>query len=179
MQTWAILAAKHAALTSGIGLGAIPPAGWESLDGVAVGLLLASVGFAAVSGRRLHGCPLPPVGAQAAAAGGGNQATARASKIRRRVDGLLTGMLSDDADKLAPAAGALGGRVPSRSAGRRVRWSVRRRDSSAPELALAVLAACQRAARRHRAGQRAVAMADPDGGGRRRATLAARRRPAR
>src|SRR6266571_3315892 len=104
MQTWAILAAKHAALTSGIGLGAIPPAGWESLDGVAVGLLLASVGFAAVSGRRLHGCPLPPVGAQAAAAGGGNQATARASKIRRRVDGLLTGMLSDDADKLAPAA---------------------------------------------------------------------------
>ena len=27
MQTWAILAAKHAALTSGIGLGAIPALG--------------------------------------------------------------------------------------------------------------------------------------------------------
>jgi hypothetical protein len=113
MQTWAILAAKHAALTSGIGFGAIPAAGWDSLDGVAVGLLLASVGFAAVSGRRVHGCPIPPVGAEAAA-DGGNPAIARASRIRRRVDGLLTGMLSDDADKLASAAA--GGRNSLRPA---------------------------------------------------------------
>ncbi|SRR6266566_6489361 len=114
MQTWAILAAKHAALTSGVGFGAIPAAGWDSLDGVAVGLLLAGVGFAAVSGRRVPGCPLSPAGAQAAAAGGGNPATARASKIRRRVDRLLTGMLSDDADKLAPAVA--GGRTAVRPA---------------------------------------------------------------
>jgi hypothetical protein len=104
MQSWTILAAKHAALTPGIALGAIPAAGWDSLDGVAVGMLLAGIGFAAVSARRVPSCPLPPVGGQIAVADGGRPPAGRLSKIRRRVDGVLTGILSDDADKLNLAA---------------------------------------------------------------------------
>ena len=57
MQSWTILAAKHAALTPGIALGAIPAAGWDSLDGVAVGVLLAGIGFAAVSREACPGLP--------------------------------------------------------------------------------------------------------------------------
>src|SRR5258708_32107282 len=81
MQAPAILAAKHAALGSGVGLGALPITGWTSLDGVAVGMLLAGVGLAALSPRRL-------------------------ARFRQRVGGLLTGMLSDDAETMTPAAAA-------------------------------------------------------------------------
>ena len=62
MHSWTILAAKHAALTPGVALGAIPAVGWDSLDGIAVGVLLAGIGFAAMSPRRVPNCPLPPVG---------------------------------------------------------------------------------------------------------------------
>src|SRR5579859_6462650 len=100
MRTWVILTAKHAALTSGMGLGAIRAMGWESLDGFAAGVLLAGAGFAALnSSRRFRSCPLPPgvpgggTRAQSSALAGG-----RLARVRQRVDGLLTGMLSDDAD---------------------------------------------------------------------------------
>ena len=102
MQTWVTLAAKHATLASGIGFGAMPAMGWQSLDGVAVGVLLAGAGFAAVNtSRQARSCPLPP-----AAAAGLARAESRPpqpgtlTRIRRRVDGLLTGMLSDDAEHL-------------------------------------------------------------------------------
>src|SRR5579859_6578080 len=104
MRTWVILTAKHAALTSGMGLGAIPAMGWESLDGFAAGVLLAGVGFAALnSSRRFRSCPLPPgvpgggTRAQSSALAGG-----RLARVRQRVDGLLTGMLSDDVEFMAP-----------------------------------------------------------------------------
>src|SRR5215471_12903719 len=99
MKTWATVAAKHATLSSGIGLGALPAMGWDSLDGFAAGVLLAGVGFAALnSTRRLRSCPLPPAlpgGSRAQAAG---PAGGRLARVRLRVDGLLTGLLSDDAD---------------------------------------------------------------------------------
>lgn len=105
MQTWATLAAKHATLTSGIGLGAIPAFGWESLDGVAVGALLAGVGFAVLnSPRRAQSCQLPLMTyersgpAQTSRVAGG-----RLARVRRRVDGLLTGMLSDDSGRMTSA----------------------------------------------------------------------------
>ncbi len=101
MQTWVTLAAKHATLASGIGLGAVPALGWDSLDGVAVGFLLAGAGFAAVnSSRQVRSCPpaasAGPVMAESARTGGG-----ALTRIRRRVDGLLTSMLSDDAEHLS------------------------------------------------------------------------------
>ncbi len=104
MQTWAIPAAKHAALTSGIGLGIIPAAGWDSLDGVAVGMLLAGIGFALVSARRVPSCQLPPAGSEFGANGSDLGGGRRMASFKRRMDGLLTRMLSDDADKLTPAA---------------------------------------------------------------------------
>ena len=104
MKTWATLAAKHATLTSGIGLGAIPAMGWDSLDGVAVGALLAGIGFAVLnSPGRAQNCELPLMTyeragqAQASRAPGG-----RLARVRRRVDGVLTGMLSDDSDRMTP-----------------------------------------------------------------------------
>ena len=103
MQTWAILAAKHAALTSGISFGAFSAPGWNSLAGAAIGLLLAGMGIAAVSTRRVPSCPLGPAGGQVAAAhaipAGGPM-----SRFRRRVDGVLTGMLSDEDDEPAAVA---------------------------------------------------------------------------
>lgn len=105
MQTLAILAAKHAALTWGIGLGAIPAAGWDSLDGVAVGMLVVCIGFAVVSAGRMPSCQFPVVGAEIVADRGDRAGGRRVPRFRRRLDGLLTGMLSDDADKLAPVAG--------------------------------------------------------------------------
>lgn len=102
MQTWAILAAKHVMLTSGVGLGAISAPGWSSLEGVAVGLLLAGIGLAAVTARPAPSCPIGPAGGQVAAAHGGPPARGRMSRFRRRVDGVLTGMLSDDEDNLTP-----------------------------------------------------------------------------
>jgi hypothetical protein len=110
MQTWAIPAAKHAALTSGIGLGIMPAAGWDSLDGVAVGMLLAGIGFAVVSARRVPSCQLPPAGSEFGADGSDVGGGRRMASFKRRMDGLLTRMLSDDADKLTPAA-ASGRRV--------------------------------------------------------------------
>ena len=104
MQTWAIPAAKHAALTSGIGLGIIPAAGWDSLDGVAVGMLLAGIGFAVVSARRVPSCQLPPAGSEFGGNGSDLGGGRRMASFKRRMDGLLTRMLSDDADKLTPAA---------------------------------------------------------------------------
>ena len=100
MQTWAILAAKHVVLTSGIGLGAVSAPGWGSLEGIAVGLLLAGIGLAAVSARPARSCPIGPAGGQVAAAHGGPPARGRRSRFRRRVDGVLTGMLSEDEDNL-------------------------------------------------------------------------------
>jgi hypothetical protein len=112
MHSWTILAAKHAALTPGVALGAIPAVGWDSLDGIAVGVLLAGIGFAAMSPRRVPNCPLPPVGGQIAVADGGSLSLPGRSRFRRRVDGVLTGMLSDDADKLNPPAGGRDGHRP-------------------------------------------------------------------
>ena len=103
MQTWAILAAKHAALTSGISFGAFSAPGWNSLAGAAIGVLLAGMGIAAVSARRVPSCPLGPAGGQVAAAHG-IPAGRWGSRFRRRVDGVLTGMLSDEDDELAAAA---------------------------------------------------------------------------
>jgi len=105
MHSWTILAAKHAALTPGVALGALPAAGWDSLDGVAVGMLLTGVGYAAMSARRARSCPLPPAIGQLALAEGENPPARRVSRFRQRVDTMLTGMLSDDADKLSQAAG--------------------------------------------------------------------------
>src|SRR5689334_10139140 len=96
MQSLAIMAAHHAVLTSGLSLGSLPQLGWDSLDGIAVGMVLACVGYAVVSMRRMRNCSLPPVGAGAD--------VPRLARMRRRVDDMLTGMLSDDADKLAQAA---------------------------------------------------------------------------
>ena len=114
MQTWATLAAKHVVLSSGIGLGVIPAAGWDSLDGVAVGMLLACIGFAVVSARRVPNCQLPPVRGALAADGGEPTGGHRLARLRRRMDGLLTGILSDEADMRAPAAASrrLIGAVP-------------------------------------------------------------------
>jgi hypothetical protein len=100
MQTWAILAAKHGVLISGIGLGAVSAPVWGSLEGIAVGLLLAGIGLAAVSARPAPSCPIGPAGGQVAAAHGGPPARGRMSRFRRRVDGVLTGILSDDEDNL-------------------------------------------------------------------------------
>ena len=104
MQTWATLAAKHATLTSGIGLGTIPAMGWDSLDGVAVGALLAGIGFAVLnSPRRAQNCQLPLTMYERA---GQEQVDhppgGRLARVRRRVDGLLTGILSDDSDRMTP-----------------------------------------------------------------------------
>jgi hypothetical protein len=105
MQTWATLAAKHAALTSGIGLGAIPAMGWDSLDGVAVGALLAGVGFAVLnSPRRAQNCQLPLMTYESVGQTQASRAPrGRLARVRRRVDGVLTGMLSDDSDRMTPA----------------------------------------------------------------------------
>ena len=104
MQTWATLAAKHATFTSGIGLGVIPAMGWNSLDGVAVGALLAGVGFAAMnSPRRAQSCQLPPIMFERAGqAQTSRPAGWRLARVRQRVDGLLTGMLSDDSGRMTP-----------------------------------------------------------------------------
>jgi hypothetical protein len=98
MQTWVTLAAKHATLATGVGLGTMPAMGWDSLDGVAIGFLLAGAGFAAVnSSRQLRSCPLPPPGrAGASRAESSGQETGALTRIRRRVDGVLTSMLKDD-----------------------------------------------------------------------------------
>lgn len=107
METWAIVAAKHTALSSGVGLGVIPAAGWDSLDGVAVGMLLAGIGLAVVSTRRVPSCQLPPACSEVTAGGSDPATGRRAARLRRRVDGLLIGMLSDDdADRPRPAAAA-------------------------------------------------------------------------
>lgn len=100
MQTWVTLAAKHATLATGIGLGTIPSMGWESLDGMAVGVLLAGAGFAAVnSSRQLRSFPLlPPDRAGTGRTEPNRQQTGAFSRIRRRVDGALTSMLSDDSE---------------------------------------------------------------------------------
>jgi len=103
MYTPAILAAKQAALGSGVGLGAIPVTGWASLDGVAVSMLLAAVGFAAVSSRRVQSCPLQATPGHAGPAAASRAAAGRLARFRQRVDGLLTGMLSDDPHKMTPA----------------------------------------------------------------------------
>ncbi|HEX9520930.1 MAG TPA: hypothetical protein VF940_32710 [Streptosporangiaceae bacterium] len=103
MHTPAILAAKHAALGSGVGLGAIPVIGWASLDGVAVSMLLAAVGFAAVSSRRVQSCPLQATPGHAGPAAASLAAAGRLARFRQRVDELLTGMLSDDPRKMTPA----------------------------------------------------------------------------
>jgi hypothetical protein len=115
MQDPAILAAKHAALGSGVGLGAVPITGLTSLDGVAVGMLLAGVGLAVLSPRRL-------------------------ARFRQRVDGLLTGMLSDDAETMTPAAAA--GQLTARRAERAdqrfpaAAWSGDHVDALAPARSL-------------------------------------------
>ena len=52
MKTWAVLAAKHAALTSGVSFSVIPAIGTASLDGFALGAVLAGALFAALSSSR-------------------------------------------------------------------------------------------------------------------------------
>ena len=99
MQTWVTLAAKHAALASGIGLGTIPAVGWDSLDGVAVGFLLAGAGFAAVnSSRRARSYPVRPGALAVPATAGPARPGGALNRFRHRVDGVLTGMLSDDSE---------------------------------------------------------------------------------
>jgi|GEM_PF-2622810 len=62
MKTWAVLAAKHATLTSGVGFSMIPGLGTASLDGFALGALLAGAYFATVnSPRRGVSAPFVPV----------------------------------------------------------------------------------------------------------------------
>lgn len=52
MKTWAVLAAKHATLTSGVSFSVVPAIGTASLDGFALGALLAGALFAALSSTR-------------------------------------------------------------------------------------------------------------------------------
>jgi hypothetical protein len=61
MKTWAIMAAKHATLTSGISFSAIPGLGTASLDGFALGALLVGAYFAVQNSPRrdLGGTRLP------------------------------------------------------------------------------------------------------------------------
>src|SRR5262245_14481129 len=101
MQTWAIPVAKHAVLSWGISLGTVSAPGWSSLELVLIGLLLAGIGLSIASARRAPACPTGPAGGQVAAVqGGSTRPGGRMSRIRRRVDGVLAGMLSDDDDKL-------------------------------------------------------------------------------
>jgi hypothetical protein len=109
MQTWAILAAKHVVLTSGVGLGAVSAHGWSYLEEIAIGLLLAGMGLAAVASRPAPSCPIGPAGGQLAAAHSGPPARGRMSRFRRRVDGVLTGMLSDDEETLTARQRTRGG----------------------------------------------------------------------
>src|SRR6266567_2674869 len=103
MQTWATVAAKHATFTSAIGLGAIPATGWDSLDGFAAGMLLAGAGFAALNrSRRVGSYSIPPVMAGRGRPQASGPAVGRLTRVRQRVDGLLTGMLSDDAEPIPP-----------------------------------------------------------------------------
>jgi hypothetical protein len=103
MHTWAIPATKHAVLAFGISLGTFSAPGWSSLEAAVIGLLLAGTGLAVASGRRPQACPIGPASGQVAAAqGGSTRPGGRMSRIRRRVDGVLTGMLSDDDEKLTP-----------------------------------------------------------------------------
>jgi hypothetical protein len=99
MQTWAILAAKHATLISGIGLGSIPAMSWDSVGGFAVGLLLAGGGFAVLnsSRRAWNWVPQPDV-VRAGRPEARSHDGGRMARARRWVDRLLTGMLSDDTD---------------------------------------------------------------------------------
>jgi len=59
MRTWAILAAKHAALTSNFVPAKIPAMTWDTVDGIAVGLFLVGIAFVAFTARRPPNCPLP------------------------------------------------------------------------------------------------------------------------
>jgi len=61
MNPWAVLAATHATLTSGVGFSMIPRLGTDSLDGVAVGALLAGAYVVATNSPRrdLRGLRLP------------------------------------------------------------------------------------------------------------------------
>jgi hypothetical protein len=102
MKTWATVAIKHVVLTSGLGLGAVHGKGWDSINGLVAGLLLAGLGFAALeSSRRIRSCPLP-----SAAPGCGYQphASASAARARRQMGGLLAGILSDHGEFVPPAA---------------------------------------------------------------------------
>src|ERR1700678_626279 len=49
MDTWAVRAAAHATLTSGIGTSGFPVRGSASLDGFALGVAMAGLAFAAVN----------------------------------------------------------------------------------------------------------------------------------
>src|SRR5260221_11789374 len=102
MHTPVILAAKHAALGSGVGLGAIPVTGWASLDGVAVSMLLAAVGFAAVSSRRVQRCPVQATPRHAGPATARPGAGGAAARVRARADGPLTRSASDDPRESTP-----------------------------------------------------------------------------
>ncbi len=77
--------------------------GWASLDGVAVSMLLAGVGFAAVSSRRVQSCPLQATPGDAGPAAASRAAAGRLARFTQRVDEVLTGMLSDDPHKMTPA----------------------------------------------------------------------------
>lgn len=52
MNTWAVLAAKEAAVATGLGTGAVPALGAGSLDGFAVGALMTGACFLVLSGPR-------------------------------------------------------------------------------------------------------------------------------
>ena len=106
MNSWATVAIKHVALTSGFGLGAVHTGGWDSLNGFAAGLMVAGLGFAALdSSRRMRRCPAPT-----ATPGCGYQRNAhRSARSGLHVGGLLAGILSDHAEFVPPAAVRLPG----------------------------------------------------------------------
>ena len=106
MNSWATVAIKHVALTSGFGLGAVHSGGWDSLDGFAAGLMVAGLAFAALdSSRRMRRCP-----AETATPGCGYQRNAyRSGRSGLHLGGLLARILSDHAEFVPPAAVRLPG----------------------------------------------------------------------
>src|SRR5262249_5656920 len=106
MNSWATVAIKHVALTSGLGLGAVHTGAWDSLNGFAAGLMVAGLGFAALdSSRRMRRCP-----ARTATPGCGYQRNAhRSGRSRLHVGGLLAGILGAHAEFVRPAAVRLPG----------------------------------------------------------------------
>jgi hypothetical protein len=68
MNTWGVLAAKEAAATAGLGVGAVPVIGVGPLDGFAIGVLASGACFLAVTARARRRTTVPTNVADIAAA---------------------------------------------------------------------------------------------------------------